>query len=113
MFKKLVLAFAVLALTAAFAGTIPAVHTYRITLARVAVVNGTTLQPGDYRLTVNTSKITLVPVEGKKSVEAPAKVETVERKFDDTAIRYTGQNLSEIRLGGTKLVIELNPVATQ
>jgi len=107
MLRKFVLAFAILALAVAFAGTVPSVHSYRITLGRAAVVNGTELQPGEYRLTVDTSKITLVM--GKLSVEAPAKVEAAETKFDSTAIRYTGKALAEIRLGGTKTKIVLNP----
>jgi hypothetical protein len=107
MFKKFVLAFAILALAAAFAGTVPSVHSYRITLAQPAVVNGTDLKAGEYRLNVDTSKITLVL--GKQTVEVPAKVETVEKKYDDTAIRYTGKTIAEIRLGGTKTRIVLQP----
>jgi hypothetical protein len=107
MFKKFVLAFAILALAAAFAGTVPSVHSYRLTLVQPAVVNGTELKPGEYRLNVDTTKITLVL--GKVSVEAPATIEAVERKFDNTAIRYTGKTIAEIRLGGTKTKIVLNP----
>ncbi len=107
MFKKLILTFAILALAAAFAGTVPSVHSYRITLAQPAVVNGTELKPGEYRLTVDESKITLV--NGKSTVEAPAKLESVEKKYDNTAIRYTGKTIAEIRLGGTKTKIVLNP----
>lgn len=106
MFKKFVLAFMVLALAAAFAGTIPSGHSYHITLVQPAVVNGTQLKPGEYRLNVMESKITLV--NGKESVEVPAKVEAVEKKFDNTAIRYTGNVIAEIRLGGTKTRIVLN-----
>lgn len=107
MLKKLSFAFAILALASAFAGTVPAVRSYRITLAQPAVVNGTELQPGDYRLNVDASKITLV--KGKQSVEAAVRVDSVESKFDSTAIRYTGKNIAEIRLGGTRTKIVLNP----
>ena len=45
-------------------------------------------------------------VNGKQTVEVPVKVETGEKKYDTTAIRYTGtgekQSISEIRIGGTK-----------
>jgi len=37
------------------------------------------------------------------------KVETVEKKYDDTAIRYTGNTIAEIRIGGTKTKIVLQP----
>src|SRR5581483_8745622 len=107
MFQKFVMAFAILALAAAFAGTVPSVHTYRITLGQPAVVNGTELKPGEYRLSVDTAKITLTM--GKQTVEAPAKVEAAEQKFSDTAIRYAGKTIAEIRLGGTKTRIVLNP----
>jgi len=107
MLKKFALAFAILALAAAFAGTVPSVHSYRIILAQSAVVNGTDLKPGEYRLTVDTSKVTLVM--GKQSLEVPAKIETVEKKFDDTALRYVGKTLAEIRLGGTRTKVILNP----
>ena len=107
MFKKFVLSFVILALAAAFAGTVPSVRSYHITLAQAAVVNGTDLKAGEYRLNVDTSKITLV--NGKLSVEAPAKIETVEKKFDDTAIRYSGRVIAEIRIGGTKTKIVLQP----
>lgn len=107
MFKKFVLAFAILALAAAFAGTVPSVHTYRITLFQPATVNGTELKPGDYKLTFDASKLTLVM--GKESVQAPVKIETADKKFDDTTLRYTGKTLAEIRLGGTKTRIVLNP----
>jgi len=107
MLKKFVLAFAILALAAAFAGTVPSVHSYRITLAQPAVVNGIDLKPGEYRLSVDTSKITLVM--GKATVEAPARIDSVEKKYDDTAIRYNGKTIAEIRLGGTKTRIVLNP----
>jgi len=107
MFKKFVLSFVILALAAAFAGTVPSVHSYRITLAQAAIVNGTDLKAGEYRLNVDASKITLV--NGKLSVDVPAKIETVEKKFDDTAIRYTGNVIAEIRIGGTKTKIVLQP----
>ncbi len=106
MLKKFMLAFAILALAAAFAGTVPSVHSYRITLVQTAVVNGTELKPGEYRLNVDTAKITLV--NGKQSVESPAQLESVDQKYDTTAIRYTGKNIAEIRVGGTKLKILLN-----
>ena len=106
MFKKFMLAFLVLALAAAFAGTVPSVHSYRITLVQSAVVNGTELKPGEYKLSVDTAKITLV--NGKESVESPAKLESVDQKYDTTAIRYTGKTIAEIRLGGTKIKILLN-----
>jgi len=112
MMKKLVVAFAILAVAMAFGGTVPSTRTsFRITLQQPSVVNGTELRPGDYRLNIGDNKVTLV--QGKVSVEAPAKIETVDLKFDSTAIRYTAdgrkQVVSEIRLGGSKTKVVLNP----
>ena len=81
MFKKLVLAFAIFALAAAFAGTVPSPHSYRITLAQSAVVNGTELKPGEYRLTLDTTKITLV--KGKQTVEVPANADASARMANE------------------------------
>jgi len=111
MVKKLVVVFAILVLAAmAFAGTVPvAKNSYHITLMQPSVVNGTNLKPGDYKLNVGDGKITLV--QGKISVEAPAKIETVDSKFDSTAVRYKDeggkQSVAEIRIGGSKTKIVL------
>jgi len=110
MFKKLVLSFAILALAVAAAGTIPGVGSYRLTLLQPTVVNGTVLKAGEYRLNLANEKVTIV--DGKFSVEARVKVETTDKKFDSTAIRYSDQGgkaiLSEIRLGGTKTRLIFN-----
>jgi hypothetical protein len=111
MLKKLILGFAILALALATAGTVPGVgSTYKITLLQPSVVNGNALKAGDYRLNVGTEKVTIV--NGKQSIEVPVKVESVEKKFDTTAIRYTEQGgttaISEIRLGGTKTKLVFN-----
>jgi hypothetical protein len=111
MVKRLVVVFAILVLAAmAFAGTIPAGKTsFRISIMQPSVVNGTELKPGDYKLNLSDGKITLA--QGKVTVEAPATFETVESKFDATAIRYREmggkQNVAEIRLGGSKTKIVL------
>jgi hypothetical protein len=104
MLNKLILCFAIVALAMATAGTVTKIDTYRIVVAQPSVVKGATLKPGEYRLTVADSKVTLVA--GKEKVEVPVKVETVEQKFDENSLRYLAvdgkQVLTEIRLGGTK-----------
>ena len=110
MFQKLILVFAALALVAAFAGTVPGVPTYKITLLRTSVVKDTELKPGDYRLSVGPEKVSIDI--GKKTVEVPCKIEVAEKKFESTAIRYTEQNgkqiVSEIRVGGTSTRLVFN-----
>jgi hypothetical protein len=94
MFKKLVVC-ALLALGAASAAS------YSVKLSQPSIVKGTQLKPGDYRLTVDSDKVTFV--NGQQKVETSAKVETADKKFDNTSIRYDGTGLiSEIRIGGTK-----------
>ena len=111
MFKKFILLFAVLTLVAAFAGTVPGVPTYKITLLQTSVVKDAELKAGEYRFSVGPEKVTID--NGKKTVEVPCKVENADKKFDNTAIRYTEQNgkqiVSEIRVGGTKTRLVFNP----
>jgi hypothetical protein len=98
MLKKFVLAFAVLALAVASA------ENYKVTLSQPTSVKGKQLKAGDYRLNVENTKCTIM--SGKQSVEVPVKVETADKKFDSTAVRYSGtgdkQSITEIRIGGTK-----------
>jgi hypothetical protein len=111
MFQKILATFAILALSAAFAGTVPVPGggSYTITLTQPSVVSGTQLKAGDYRLKVTPDKITIS--SGKNFFEVKAKIETGEQKFSATAIRYAetgGQPvITEIRLGGTKTKLVL------
>ncbi len=112
MFKKLVLTFVILALAVAVAGTVPGVvGNYKITLLQPSVVKGKELKAGEYRLNLMADKVTIV--NGKQTVEVPVKIESVERKFDTTAIRYVEESgkatISEIRIGGTKTRLVFNP----
>jgi hypothetical protein len=111
MFTKLVLVFALLALVVASAGTVPSAGpTYKITLLQPSVVKGTELKAGEYKLNVGPEKVTIS--NNKQSVEVPVKIENVEKKFDNTAIRYVEEggkaNISEIRVGGTKTRLVFN-----
>jgi hypothetical protein len=110
MFNRIVLAFVILALAVATAGTVPGVGSYHLTLLQPTVVNGTVLKAGEYKLNLANEKVTFV--DGKFSIDAHVKVETVEKKFDTTSIRYSDQAgkavLSEIRIGGTKTKLLFN-----
>jgi hypothetical protein len=110
MLKKLT-AFAILPAALAIAGNIPTPgSSFQVTLSSPCVVNGTELQPGDYRVSVGENKITWI--HGQIMVDAPAKIETVETKFANTAV-YTVQKdkkqvISEIDVKGSKAKILLN-----
>ena len=101
MFKRFVLAFAILGLAAASAAT------YRVTLSQPSKIEGKQLKAGEYRLNVEDSKLTIVA--GKESLEVPVKVQNGATKFDSTSVRYTGTgdkvSITEIRLGGTKTTL--------
>ena len=111
MFNKLVLILALAAIIAS-AGTVPAAGHYKITLMQPAVVQGTLLQAGDYRLVLADTKLTITDDKGKNPVEVTVKVQTETSKFDGTAVRLdnsTGKAvISEIRLGGTKTKLVFN-----
>ena len=105
MFKKIVLAFAVLSLAAASAAS-----RYTITITQPSVVKGNQLKAGDYRLNVEESKVTIA--NGKESVQVPVQVENNGQKFDNTAIRYSEEGgkltISEIHIGGTRTRLIFN-----
>ncbi len=105
MTKKLIVLFALFALVAAIAGTVPATGpSYSVKLLRPSIVKGTELKEGDYRVNLGKDSVTIV--SGKISVEVPAKIENAESKFTNTAVRYTEESgkskIAEIRFGGTK-----------
>ena len=111
MLKKAIFVFAALALVAAFAGTVPAGPTYKITLLQTSVVKNTVLKPGDYRMSVGADKIVIDT--GKQTFDFACKVESGDKKFETTAIRYIEQDgkavVSEIRVGGTKTRLIFQP----
>ena len=103
--KKLLVFFAVVGLAVAGAA-----ENYKITLFQETVIKESTLKPGEYRVTVDGDKVTIS--QGKQKVEATAKTETADSKFDSTSVRYANGDgkyrLIEIRLGGTKTKLVLN-----
>jgi hypothetical protein len=94
MFGKVAL-IGLLALAAANA------ETFKIKFYQPSVIQGTELKPGEYRMTVEGDKLTVM--NGKQAIEAPVKVENADQKFNNTAVRYKSDNsITEIRVGGTK-----------
>lgn len=95
---------------AAAMSVVAAAQSYKITLFQDSIVNGETLKAGEYKVIVENDKATIK--SGKKSVEAPVKVESADSKFSSTSVRYQNGDgkyrVKEIRIGGTatKLVFE-------
>ena len=98
---RLTFSFASLALLASAA---PA---YKVTLTEPAVIAGSALKPGDYRIVVNGDKATLT--SGKISLEVPVKVETGTEKFHYTSVESRNEGgktmLDDIHLGGTSTTL--------
>lgn len=104
MLKKITLSLATLALAIASAGS-----SHRLTLFQNAIVNGTELKAGEYKIELKDNKAI---ISGRQTVEAPVKTETSESKFSSTSVKFQNGDgkyrVSEIRLGGTttKLIFE-------
>ncbi|MGH7973602.1 MAG: hypothetical protein ACREIC_33205 [Limisphaerales bacterium] len=94
--KKLVFAFATVALAAASAAS----NSFNLTIYQPTWVEGTQLKPGDYKVQMQGDKAVIK--SGKNAIEVPVKVETAGQKYNSTAIRVdSNQKLEEIRVGGT------------
>jgi hypothetical protein len=98
---RLTFSFASLAILASAA---PA---YKVTLTEPAVIAGSVVKPGDYRVVVNGDKATLT--SGKISLEVPVKVETGTQKFSYTSVESrteAGKNMvDDIHIGGTSTTL--------
>jgi hypothetical protein len=98
----------ILFLTLALA--VASASTHSIQLFQPSIVSGQELKPGEYKLTLDDSKVVIS--KGKQSVEAPVKTETSDSKFSSTSVRYTNDNgkmkVREIRLGGTNTRLVFN-----
>jgi hypothetical protein len=95
--KKLFLSFATVALgIAAAAG-----NSFTINLDHACTVGATQLKAGEYIVQTEGDKIVLK--SGKTVIELPGKVETGEKRFNNTAVRIDDKTnkLEEIRVGGS------------
>jgi len=98
MIRKVLLSFAVVAL-AAVAGA----KSYKVNLFEPAVIGGTELKPGEYKVEVVDQKAAFR--NGKLHGEFPVKVENGESKYSTTTVRFSNGDgklhIQEIHLGGT------------
>jgi hypothetical protein len=108
MVRNVLLGFATIALAVASAAS-----SYKVTFYQPVMINGTQLDPGDYRLELKGDN-TAVLKQGKMTTEAPVKVETASRKFSRSSVLINGNQVQEIRLGGTetRVVFETSGNAT-
>jgi hypothetical protein len=96
--NKFLLGFASIALAVASAAS-----TYKVTFYQPVEINGTKLKAGDYRVEVNGS--TAVIKKGKAMAEAPVKVENASEKYKTDSVRMEGDQVAEIRVGGTHTLL--------
>jgi hypothetical protein len=80
---------------------------YKVTLTEPAVIAGSVVKAGDYRIVVNGDKATLT--SGKISLEVPVTLETGKEKFANTSVESRtegGKNmLDDIHVGGTNTTL--------
>ncbi len=98
MNKKLVVSVMAFASMALAAG-----KKYDLKLYEPAMVAGTELKAGEYRVEVDGDKAVIKGYKVQK--EASVKQETSDQKYDSTTVRLSAgekKQIKEIRLGGTK-----------
>jgi hypothetical protein len=100
---KNVLAISALALASL---TMLSAKTYQIILIAPTKAGSVQLKPGQYSLKVVGSNVTFTDENSSKTFTTPAKIETVDKKYDDTKVQSSkdGENdrIEEIDLGGSK-----------
>lgn len=80
---------------------------YKVTLTESAVIAGSVVKPGDYKIVINGDKATLT--SGKTILEVPVKVETGTQKFQYTSVESRTEAgktmLDDIHVGGTSTTL--------
>ena len=106
---KYLVALGSLAFGVAFAAS-----SYHVTVSDPLWVNGKQLQPGDYRVQLETGKVMITGHNSK--VEVPAQIQTAAAKHRVTALQSEDvngkQQLERIDVGGTKTSIILKSGST-
>src|SRR6476619_6688839 len=105
MTRTSLLVFAILTLSA-----VACAKSFSVTLFQKSIIGGAELQPGDYKLELAESKVTMR--SGQKTAEAAVEVQTADEKFSSTSVKYQNGDgkyrILEIRLGGTKTKLLFN-----
>jgi hypothetical protein len=100
---KTLLAVGVLAVSSL---SILSAKTYDLTITGPTKAGSVQLKAGQYRLKVDGANATFTDVSTSKSFTTPVKVETTDKKFDDTKVQSTkdgdAERIEEIDLGGSK-----------
>lgn len=103
MLKKTLVSFVAVGAFAAIAAT----GTYKVNLMQNSILDGKQLKAGTYKVDVENDMATLK--HGNTTVQAPAREETAQNKFENTQMVYTNNNLQEIDIGGSHTKIVFTP----
>ena len=91
------------------AGT-PRAKSYDITIVTITKAGSVQLKPGLYKVKVEGTSAIFTDVNSSKTLSTPVKIETGDKKFDDTTVQITNEGgtarLDEIDLGGSKTKLE-------
>jgi hypothetical protein len=102
--KKLVVCFALLGLSLAYA------KSFHLVLYEKSMLGSTELKPGEYTIELKDQQV--VVKNGKVEAQAAVKVENEGNKYSTTTVRYSNGNgqykIQEIRLGGTNMKLVVN-----
>ncbi len=98
--------FIVMAALAISSLTVLSAKSYEIILSGPTKAGNLQLKPGQYTLKVKGDQAVFTDINSSKSFTTPVKVETTEKKFDDTRVQSTKDGdvdkIQEIDLGGSK-----------
>ncbi len=98
--------FMVVAALAISSLTVLSAKSYEIILSGPTKAGNLQLKPGQYTLKVNGDKAVFTDINSSKSFTTPVKVQTTDKKFDDTRVQSTKEGevdkIEEIDLGGSK-----------
>ncbi len=97
---KFVFVFATLTLAVASAAN---TARYKVDISEPSQINGQAVKPGTYTLELKDNHAVLK--QGKTVIDTEARIETADKKFAETTVRYTASEpnskIDEIRLSGT------------
>jgi hypothetical protein len=84
---------------------------YSITLSNETKAGAVELKPGDYTVKVEGNNAIFTSTGGEKAGSVPVKIESTDKKFDNTSIITTKNGdtdeIKEIDLGGSKTKLSL------
>ena len=95
---------------AIFTLSVAVAKTYSVSLSSPVKVGSVDLKAGDYKISVDGSKVTFTEVKSNKSFTTDGKIENAPKSFDytrvDTSTEGTTTVVKDIEVGGSKIKID-------